>query len=145
MDIFVIHRHSVLPIHNGRAFHSFVVGYKLLFLLPRPEGQHDARTGGADLFPNQLLELRPVWSRAILDLSEDLRLVGQLVISPLTVEIEPVNRVALVIRSKSLGCCIIAISICALDGVPQYTLVGIVDDETFGQVKAGNGVVMLSE
>lgn len=88
--------------------------------------------------------IRPIHE---LGLSKDLRSAGERGVSPLAVEVEPVDwrvAVGVVVRRERLRRGVVGVCVCAECRIPEDALVGVIDYKAFGEVEVGDCVVVVA-
>lgn len=114
-------------------------------ILPDSERKNDTWATRAHFVPHQFLEFRSIRPRNVLFLSKQFRPSRQRIVSPLAVEIQPVDWVPRVIGLECFLRSIIAINIGTQDRVPQCTRISMVHNQPIREVEAGNSVIMFPE
>jgi hypothetical protein len=117
----------------------------LLYRCPLPcsKWENNAWVARTDFVANKLLEFRSIWSPAVLLLAKQLRSTRQCIISPLTIEVQPVHRVAGVVRLKCPAVGIVAVRIGAQYGIPQLPAVSMVNNKSGGKIEMRYRMVMI--
>lgn len=98
----------------------------------------------AHIGANKVLELGSVGTTGVLVFTKDSGLVGNLDITPLAVEIQPVDGIAGIISCECSGGVVITIRIVVANWIPECTVAGIVVYWAEGKVDTGDRVVVNS-
>lgn len=94
---------------------------------------------------NKVLELRTVGTTGVFVLTKDSSLVGNLDITPLAVEVQPVDGIAWIVPREHSGDVVIAVCVVVPGRIPKCAVAGIIVDWTEGEIETGDRVVVNPE
>lgn len=98
----------------------------------------------AHIGANKVLELGAIWTTGVLVFAKDSSLFGDLDISPVAVEIQPIDGIAGIMGRESSSDVVIAVREVVSGRIPECTVAGIVVDWPEGKVDTGDRVVVNS-
>lgn len=121
-------------LHSHRPLRRHTLPLKPISILPTPKTVHKTRFGRTNPLSNQVLKLRPIRSRRILLLTQELRSIRQRIIPPTPVKVQPIHRVGAIVGGEGVCGIVEAVCVGVFDGIPENALVCLIDEEAVGEV-----------